>query len=113
MNAEELVALPHEVCFGFVRIATNPRLGDAAVTLAEARAVVEVWLSLPQARVIHPSAGHFARVMDLMGRVMGRGAILSDAVLASYAIEHRARLCTNDGDFARFPGLDWANPLTA
>jgi predicted nucleic acid-binding protein len=28
-----------------------------------------------------------------------------------YAIEHRARLYTNDADFSRFPGLDWTNPL--
>lgn len=39
------------------------------------------------------------------------GPILSDAILAAYAIEHRARLYTNDADFSRFPGLEWENPL--
>jgi toxin-antitoxin system PIN domain toxin len=98
---------------GFVRIATNRRLGGAAVTLAEARAVVEGWLDLPQVRLLIPSLGHFTRVMDLMGRALASGAVLSDAILAAYAIEHRACLFTNDTDFARFPELDWVNPLEA
>lgn len=107
----ELIALPHEVLFGFIRIATNPRLGQAAVTLDAAKAVVDSWLTLSQVRVLTPTAGHYRRVMQLMERAMARGAVLSDAVLASYAIEHRATLCTNDSDFARFDGLQWHNPL--
>lgn len=112
MNNDELIALPHEILFGFVRIATHPRFGPAAVSLEQARGVVELWTDLPQARLIAPTPGHFSRVMDLMSRAMARGPVVSDAILAAYAIEHRARLCTNDGDFARFPGLDWHNPLS-
>lgn len=111
VNAEELVALPHEVLFGFVRIATNPRLGSAAIDLEQARAVVESWTQLPQTRILTPTAGHFSRVMSLMEQAGSRGSVLSDAILASYAIEHRACLCTNDTDFARFPELYWRNPL--
>ncbi len=107
----ELVAIPHEVLFGFVRIATNPRLGAAAVPLERARAVVAAWLAVPTTRVLVPSAGHFERVMELMRAARASGGVLSDAILAAYAIEHRATLYTNDSDFARFPGLDWANPL--
>ena len=112
VNSEELIALPHEVLFGFVRIATNPRLGDAAIGLREAETVVESWIELPQARVVTPTAGHFSRVMSLMTQAMARGTVLSDAVLAAYAIEHRACLCTNDSDFSRFTGLEWMNPLS-
>ena len=111
VNADELIALPHEILFGFVRIATNPRLGNAAIDLEQAATVVESWVTLPQSRIITPTAGHFARVIGLMNRAMARGPILSDAVLAAYAIEHRACLCTNDTDFARFPELNWRNPL--
>ncbi len=111
LEGEELIALPHEVLFGFVRVATNRRLGAAAVPLAAAHAVVETWLSLPQARIVHPTAGHFARVMALMHSAFATGAVLSDAILAAYAIEHRACLCSNDSDFSRFKGLDWKNPL--
>lgn len=107
----ELVAMPHEVLFGFVRIATNPRLGAAAVPLRRAREVVASWLAVPTTRVLLPTAGHFERVMALMHAAQATGGLLSDAILAAYAIEHRARLYTNDTDFARFPGLDWTNPL--
>jgi len=111
MASDELIGLPHEVLFGFVRIATNQRLGEAAVTLAEARAVVEQWLDLPQARVLVPTARHFERTLDLMGVAMATGAVMSDAILAAYAMESGARLCSNDSDFSRFPGLTWENPL--
>ena len=108
---DELIGLPYEICFGFVRIATNPKLGAACVGLAEARAVVESWLALPHVRILSPGANHFATAIDLTESAMGAGALVSDAVLAAYAIEHSATLCSNDTDFARFPGLHWTNPL--
>jgi uncharacterized protein len=111
LNGDELIGLPFEVAFGFIRIATNPRLGQVAVPLQAARSVVEGWLGLPQVRTLTPSARHFARAMDLMTSAMASGAILSDAILAAYAIENRARLYSNDADFARFPGLHLENPL--
>jgi len=43
--------------------------------------------------------------------------ILIDANLLLYAyhprIEHGATLHTTDRDFARFPGLEWTDPLAA
>ena len=111
MNGDELVGMPSEVAFGFVRIATHPRLGPARVELSRAREVVAGWLHLPHVRTLTPTVRHFDRVMDLMGSAMASGAVLSDAILAAYAIEHRARLCSNDSDFSRFPGLEWENPL--
>ena len=35
LNSDELVVFPHEVLFGFVRIASNPRLGKAAVPVSQ------------------------------------------------------------------------------
>jgi len=111
MAGGELIGLPHEICLGFVHIATNPRMGEAAVALAPAVRVVQSWLSLPHARVLLPKEDHFARVMDLMAEAMGSGTLVSDASLAVYAIQYRATLCTNDADFARFKGLVWHNPM--
>jgi len=31
--------------------------------------------------------------------------------VAALAIEHGLVLCSTDGDFARFDGLEWHNPL--
>ena len=111
LAGDELVGLPYEICFGFVRIATNPKLGAAKVNLAEARAVVESWLTLPHVRILSPGANHFAAAIDLTAKAMGAGTLVSDAVLAAYAIEHRATLYSSDTDFARFADLDWKNPL--
>lgn len=40
-----------------------------------------------------------------MERSQCSGALASDASLAVYAIVNRAILCSNDADFARFPGF--------
>lgn len=111
LDGEELIGLPHEVTLGFVRIATHPRLGPARVPLDAARKVVESWLTLPQTRPLLPAENHTRRVLAIMAQCGVSGQLTSDASLAVYAIENRATLCSNDGDFARFPGLSWRNPL--
>ncbi len=111
VNGGELIGLPHEILFGFVRISTNPRLGAAAVPLADAGRVVSGWIDQPNTRILNPGADHFQRVMQLMERSNSVGRVLSDAVLAAHAMENRATLHSNDTDFARFEGLDWINPL--
>ena len=40
-----------------------------------------------------------------------RANLVHDADLAALAIEHGLILCSTDGDFARFPGLRWQNPI--
>jgi predicted nucleic acid-binding protein len=40
-------------------------------------------------------------------------ARVPDAHLAALAIEHGLTVCSTDGDFARFPGVRWENPLRA
>ncbi len=107
----EIVALPPEVLFGFVRIYSNPRLGSASTSLTDARSRVEGWLRLPHVRLLSPDTDLFATTMDLCKAAGIRGSRISDAVLAAYAITHRATLYSDDTDFARFPGLDWKNPL--
>jgi len=37
--------------------------------------------------------------------------LTTDAHLAALAIEYQAELHTNDGDFSRFSGLRWRNPV--
>lgn len=40
-----------------------------------------------------------------------KGGLIMDAALAALALEHGAILHTTDGDFSRFSGLSWRNPL--
>ncbi|MEM7387425.1 MAG: TA system VapC family ribonuclease toxin [Verrucomicrobiota bacterium] len=111
VRGPELIGLPHEVLFGFVRIATNPRLGAATVSLTIARNAVESWLNLAHARLFLPGPDHWSQVMDLMKQSHSAGRVLSDAILATYAISNNATLYSNDSDFARFEGLKWENPI--
>ena len=37
--------------------------------------------------------------------------LVPEAHLAALAIEHGLTLCSADGDFAKFAGLRWQNPL--
>jgi toxin-antitoxin system PIN domain toxin len=111
LNGTELIGLPHEVLFGFIRIATNPRLGAASIPLSAAHRVVTTWIEQPHCRILSPGADHFSKVMELMQQSNSAGPVLSDAILAAHALAHRATLCSNDSDFARFKGLSWKNPL--
>ncbi len=64
MNGGELIGLSNEVTLGFVRIATNPRIGAAAVTVDRARQVLETWVALPVVRILSPPADHFSKVIS-------------------------------------------------
>jgi toxin-antitoxin system PIN domain toxin len=111
LNGDELIGLPHEILFGFIRIATNKKLGAASVTMEKAKETVDVWVNLPQSKILLPDPAHYERVLKLMMDAQATGPILSDAILASYAICNRATLYSNDTDFARFRELKWTNPL--
>jgi toxin-antitoxin system PIN domain toxin len=111
LAGDEIIGLPNEVILGFVRIATHPKLGSATVPLPAVKRVVLDWLAHPGGRVLLPREDHAAKVIDLMERAGVSGALASDASLAVHAIEHRATLFSNDADFARFPSLQWENPL--
>ena len=41
------------------------------------------------------------------------GRLVPDAHVAALSIEHGLTLQSTDGDFVRFPGLEWENPLAA
>jgi uncharacterized protein len=40
-----------------------------------------------------------------------RAELIPDAHPAALAMEYGPVLCSTDGDFDRFPGLAWQNPL--
>ena len=105
------IGLPWHSLLGFVRLASRPRALPRALPVAEAWAVVRGWLAQPNTWVPLPTERH-AEVLD---RLMTSGNVGSKLVmdlhLAALAIEHGLTVCSNDGDFARFPNLRWLNPL--
>lgn len=104
------VGLPWESTLAFVRLVTNPRVFARPESVERAWRQVEEWLDAPSAFVPSPTEQHRAVLSTLIGQVT-RPNLVPDAHLAALAIEHGLTLCSTDGDFARFPGLRWENPL--
>ena len=113
LSGTEPVGLPHVVVFGFVRIATNPRVFLNPMTPAEAAGHVRSWLEQPAVQVLEPGPDHIREVLKLLEGLGTAANLVSDAQMAALAIEHGAVLHTVDTDFMRFQDLRWFNPLTA
>jgi hypothetical protein len=111
LNGPARVGLPWPSLTAFVRIVTHPRASSSPLTPQEAWSVVDDWLAAGAAWI--PVAG--ARHAEVFRRLVIdgdlRGNLVPDAHLAALAIEHGVGICSADSDFARFPGLDWVNPV--
>ena len=95
----------------FLRISTNLRLGPGQLSMDAATQIVDSWLTRRAVWLIVPGERHWSllRRMLLEGQV--RGPMTTDAQLAALTMEYGGVLHTTDRDFARFPGLQWENPL--
>jgi len=111
LNGTHRVGLPWHSLLGFLRIATNLRAFPSPLSMAEALHQIESWLSADPAWIPQPTERHRAVLNGLLARPGAYGNLVPDAHLAALAIEHGLALCSTDGDFARFPGLNWVNPL--
>lgn len=111
INGPALVGIPWESLLGFLRIATNPRTLVRPLPTATAWSQIETWLSSETVWLPQPTARHAEVLGTLLTQPGVHGNLTPDAHLAALAIEHGLILCSTDGDFARFPGLKWMNPL--
>jgi len=73
--------------------------------------IVDGWLARRAVRLIAPGNSHWKLLKEMLTAGRVQGPIVTDAQLAAITIEYGGVLYTNDRDFARFPGLRWANPL--
>jgi len=94
-----------------VRLVTNRRVFRNPEPVARAWSQVESWLEAAAAWIPVPSARHGAVLGSLLSQTGASAELVPDAHLAALAIEHGLALASTDGDFARFPGLRWENPL--
>ena len=113
LSGADEVALTPVTVFGFVRIATNPRIFDPPLPVAAALDRVMTWLAQPNVRAVVPGPRHLEIAFRLLRDLGSARNLTTDAQLAAFAIELGATLHSNDTDFARFPGLTWTNPLAA
>lgn len=111
LTSGEAVALPWASLIAFVRIVTNPRVFERPEPVADAWRQAEAWLDADAVWVPEPGERHRALLAGLLAIGGMRANLVPDAHLAAIAIEHGLLLCSTDGDFARFPGLRWQDPL--
>lgn len=107
------VGLPWPSLLAFVRLATNPLVLSQPATPPAAWAQVEEWLSADVVWTPTPGEQHATTLADYCRAPWMTSRLVPDAHLAALAVEHGLQLCSSDGDFARFPKLDWFNPLAA
>jgi toxin-antitoxin system PIN domain toxin len=105
------VGLPWSSLLAFLRVMTHPRLLARPVMTLDGWEQVSRWLSSPVVWVPQPTERHAEVLGQLLALPGVRGNLVHDADFAALAIEHGLILCSTDGDFARFPGLGWQNPL--
>lgn len=113
LNGTAAVGLPWPSLLAFVRLATNPAIVKRPITTARAWRQVEEWLACDPVWTPVPTEAHPRIVGGLLRASWMTGRLVPDAHLAALAIEHGLTLQSTDGDFARFPGLKWENPLAA
>lgn len=111
LNGHARVALPWPSLLAFVRVSTNPRLFSNPFTMVEAWSRVGRWLDLDNVWTPAPTDRHREILARFLQTTAGSPKLVSDAHLAALAIEHGLILCSTDGDFGRFEGLRWENPL--
>ena len=111
INRGGRVGLPWPSLLGFLRLVTNPRVFARPEPLDRAWRAVVSWLDNPNVWIPVPTDRHRDILTPLLSAAAGRPNLVPDAHLAALAIEHGLTLCSADGDFARFPGLRWQNPL--
>ena len=113
LSGSSLVRFAWITLWAFLRIATNPRVFERPLAMAEAERHVSAWLAQPAAGILEPGERHWEILRQLARDGQAVGPLVMDAALAAIAIEHGATLCTTDRDFARFPGLTWTNPIVS
>jgi len=111
LNGPAQVGLPWPSLLGFLRITTNPRVFERPLPIAAAWRQALDWLGCQPVWIPVPTDRHVHLLETLLLEAGGAANLVPDAHLAALAIEHGLALCSTDGDFARFPGLRWENPL--
>ena len=94
MNGIREVGVAGPALFGFVRLASNPRV-----------------LERPHVHFVQPGPRHLKIAFDLLRHVGVAANLTTDAQLAALAIEHQGEVHSNDADFGRFPRLRGVNPI--
>ena len=112
LNEGSAIGLPWPSVLAFLRILSNPRVVPRPSPVIDLWRQVHEWMSVEGVWIPSPHERH-AEIFGSLLPLVSTPHLISDAHLAALAIEHNLTLCSTDGDFARFPGLRWENPLAS
>ena len=113
MNGRTRVGLPWSSLLAFLRLVTSPRVFARPEPAGSAWQQVEEWLDCESVWIPEPSARYREILGQLIEQVSPTGNLIPDTYLAALALDHGSSVASTDGDFGRFPGLRWENPITA
>jgi toxin-antitoxin system PIN domain toxin len=111
LSGADRIGVPWPSILAFVRLASNPVVFREPITPAAAWQVVRHWLRQENVWIPTPGTTHGEIFESLLADRRVTSRMVPDAHLAALAIEYGLTLWSTDGDFARFAGLPWNNPL--
>lgn len=111
-SGDEIVGLPWVVLLAFLRLVTRSGIFNTPLSPEQAMVIVDEWLALPMVRAIGPGEEHWPLMRSVLSPLGTAGNLTTDAHIAALALENRAKICTADQDFRRFPGVEVVNPLS-
>ena len=111
LSGTTAIGLAWVVILAFLRLTTRSGILRTPLPPARAMAFVDEWLAQPYVTAVSPGEGHWTILRKLLKDAGTAGNLTSDAHLAAVALELGAAICSTDGDFERFPGIERINPL--
>jgi hypothetical protein len=111
LSGDEHVGIAWVVVLGFLRLTTRGAILPKPLRLEQAAGLIDEWFEQAACVVVHPGDRHWEILKKLLTEAGTAGNLTTDAHLAALAIEYGATLYSTDGDFSRFAGLSFENPL--
>ena len=106
-SASEL-AFCRVTALALLRHLTNAKiLGSAALDGGAAWHALETWLAVPQVTLLPEPPGVDELLAQWAGKLDLRAGHWTDAYLAAFAAASGCRLIAFDGDFHRYPGIEF------
>jgi uncharacterized protein len=111
VNGPSAYGISPQVLSSFIRVSTHPRVFAMPSRLDEALVFCRALMEPLHCQLVQPGPRHWSIFAELCVRAQATANLIQDAWLAALAVEHGCEWITNDGDFARFPGLRWRPPF--
>lgn len=111
VDGDSAFALSDLVLGGFLRVVTHPRVFVTPSPVEKALEFIHGMRERENCTLVSPGQRHWGIFTSLCIGLALKGNLVPDAFLAALAIESGCTWATTDGDYARFPGLSWMNPL--